>query len=100
MKRKLKKYKEKGDLPEIQPILIRNTALGSHYGEIERQVSSAVTEMPKKTRSELKRKVELMDNKENSHEGGVSEVPNLKEKIETLNPVVQPSLDLVEEEEG
>jgi len=44
-------------------------APGSHYGEIERQVSSAVTEMSKKTRSELKRKVELMDNKENSEEG-------------------------------
>ncbi len=56
--------------------------------------------MSKKVRSELKSKLELMDNKENSHELGVSEVPNLKEKIETLNPVVQPSLDLVEEEEG
>ncbi len=75
-------------------------ALGSHYGEIERQVSIAATEMSKKMRSELKRKVELMDNKENSCEVGISEVPNLKEKIETLNPVVQPSLDPVEEEEG
>ena len=56
--------------------------------------------MSKKVRSELKSKLELMDNKENSHEGGVSEVPNLKEKIETLNPVVHPSLDLVEDEEG
>ena len=75
-------------------------ALGSHYGEIERQVSSAVTEMSKKTRSELKRKVELMDNKENSCEVGISEVTNLKEKIETLYPVGQPSLDPFEEEEG
>ena len=75
-------------------------ALGSHYGEIERQVSSAVTEMSKKVRSELKRKVELMDNKENSCEVGISEVPNLKEKIETLCPVGQPSLDPFEEEEG
>ena len=75
-------------------------ALGSHYGEIERKVSSAVTEMSKKMRSELKSKLELMDNKENSREVGVSEVPNLKEKIETLNPVVQPSLDPVEKEEG
>ncbi len=75
-------------------------ALGSHYGEIERQVSSAVTEMSKKMRSELKRKVELMDNKENSCEVGISEVPNLKEKIETLYPVGQSSLDPFEEEEG
>ena len=90
MKRKLKKQKEKGELPEIQPILISNMALGSHYGEIERQVSSAVTEMSKKARSELKRKLELMDNKENSREVGISDMPNLKEKIETLNPVGQP----------
>ena len=68
-------------------------ALGSHYGEIERQVSSAVTE-------KLKRKGLLMDNKENSCEVGISEVPNLKEKIETLYPVGQPSLDPFEEEEG
>ena len=45
-------------------------ALGSHYGEIERQVSSADTEMSKKARSELKRKVELMHNKEYSCEVG------------------------------
>ena len=63
-------------------------ALGSHYGEIERQVSSAVTEMSKKARSELKRKVELMDNKENSREVGISQVPNLNKKIETLCQVV------------
>ena len=75
-------------------------ALGSHYGEIERQVTSAVTKMSKKTRSELKRKVELMDNKENSCEVGISEVHNLKEKIEALCPVGQPSLDPFEEEEG
>jgi len=56
--------------------------------------------MSKKARSELKRKVELMDNKENSCEVGISEVPNLKEKIETLCPVGQPSLDPFEEEEG
>jgi len=77
-----------------------NIALGSHYGEIERQVSSAVTEMSKKARSELKRKVELMDNKEYSCEVGISEVPNLKGKIESLCPVGQPSLDPFEEEEG
>jgi len=41
-----------------------------------------------------------MDNKENSHEVCISEVPNLKEKIETLNPFGQPSLDSFEEEEG
>ena len=75
-------------------------ALGSHYGEIERQVSSAVPGMSKKVRSELKRKVELMDNKENSCEVGISEVPNLKEKIETLCPGGQPSFDPFEEEEG
>ena len=74
--------------------------LGSHYGEIDRQVSSAVIELSEKMRSELKRKLELVDNKENSYEVGISEVPNLKEKIETLNPVGQPSLDLYEEEEG
>ena len=56
--------------------------------------------MSKKVRSELKRKLELMDNKENSHEVGISEVPNRKEKIETLNPVVQQILDPFEEEEG
>ena len=75
-------------------------SLDSHYGEIERQVCSAVTEMSKMMRSELKRKVELMDNKENSCGVGISEVPNLKEKIETLCPVGQPSLDPFEEEEG
>ena len=75
-------------------------ALGSHYGEIERQVSSAVPGMSKKVRSELKSKLELMDNKENSCEVGISEVPNLKEKIETLCTVGQPSLDPFEEEEG
>ena len=75
-------------------------ALGSHYGEVEMQVSSAVAEISKKASSELKRKVELMDNKENSCEVGISEVPNLKEKIETPCPVGQPSLDLFEEEEG
>ena len=75
-------------------------ALGSHYGEIERQVSSAVTEMSKKMRSELKRKVELMDNKENSCEVGISEVSNFQEKIDTLNSVGQQPLDPFEEEEG
>ena len=75
-------------------------ALGSHYGEIERQVSSAVTEMTKKMRSELKRKVELMDNKESSCEVGISEVPNLKKKIEALCPVGQPSLDPLKRRKG
>ncbi len=56
--------------------------------------------MYNKARSELKRKVELMDNKENSCEVGISEVPNLKETIEGLCPVGQPSLDPFEEEEG
>ena len=46
--------------------------------------------MSKKMRSVLKRKVELMDNKENSCEVGISEMPNLKEKIEALCPVGQP----------
>ncbi len=41
-----------------------------------------------------------MDNKENSREIGISEVPNLKEKIKTLCTVGQPSLDPFEEEEG
>ena len=56
--------------------------------------------MSKKMIGELKRKVELMDNKENSCEVGISEVPNLKEKIETLCPVGQPSFDPFDEEEG
>ena len=84
----------------IQPILISNMALGSHYGEIDRQVSNAVTEMSKMVMSELKRNIELMDNKENSREVGISEVPNLKEKFETLCPVGQPFLEPFEEEEG
>ena len=75
-------------------------ALGSHYGKIERQVSSTVTEMSKKARSEFKRKVELMDNKENSCEVGISELPNSKEKIEALCPLGYPSLDPFKEEEG
>ena len=83
----------------MQLILISNMVLGSHYGEIERQVSSAVTKMSKTMRSELKRKVELMDNNENLCEVGISEGPNLKEKIEALCPVGQPSLDPFEEEE-
>ena len=41
-----------------------------------------------------------MDNKDNSREVGISKVPNLKEKIETLRPAGQPSLDRFEEEEG
>ena len=41
-----------------------------------------------------------MDHKENSCEVSVSEVPNLKEKIKTLCPVGQPSLDQFEVEEG
>ncbi len=53
-----------------------------------------------KRQGELKRKLELMDNKENSCEVAISEVPNLKEKIETLCPVGQPSLDPFKEEEG
>ena len=75
-------------------------SLDSHYGEIERQVSSAVTDMSKKMRSELKRKVELMGNKESSCEVGISEVPNLKENFETLCPVGQPSLNTFEDKEG
>ena len=35
-----------------------------------------------------------------SCEVGILEVPNLKEKIETLCPVGQPSVDPFEEEEG
>ena len=56
--------------------------------------------MSKMERSELKRKVELMINKENSCEVGISEVPNLKEKIETLCRIGQPLLDPFKEEEG
>ena len=41
-----------------------------------------------------------MDNNENLCEVGISEGPNLKEKIETLCPVGQPLLDPFEEEEG
>ena len=56
--------------------------------------------MSNKVRSELQRKLVLMDDKENSCEVGISEEPNLKEKIETRCPVAQPSLDPFEEEEG
>ncbi len=56
-------------------------ALCSHNGEMERKVSSAVTEMSKKKRSGLKRKLELKNNKKNSCEEGMSEVSILKKKI-------------------
>ena len=41
-----------------------------------------------------------MDNKKKLCEVGISEVNNLKEKIEALCPVGQTSLDPFEEEEG
>ncbi len=56
--------------------------------------------MSKKARNELKRKLELVDNMENSHEVGISEMPNFEDRIETLNPVGQPPLEPFEEEEG
>ncbi len=56
--------------------------------------------MSKKARLELKRKLELMGNKENLCEVGISEVSNFQEKIDTLNSVGQQHLDPFEEEEG
>ena len=58
-----------------QPIKMGDTALGRHQEVIKRQVDNVITKMSKKERGELKRKLESMEEKDDSPED-ISVMPN------------------------
>jgi hypothetical protein len=81
-----------------QPITIGDTALGRHHKVIKRQVSNIITKMSKEERSELKRKLEQMEDEGDSQEGSITVMPNVDAKIPPPNPDEQQPLDQWEEE--
>jgi hypothetical protein len=64
-----------------QPIEICDTALGRHRVVTKRQVRNVITKMSKEERSELKRKLESMEENPDSPEVKISLMPNLHTEI-------------------
>jgi Zn-dependent M16 (insulinase) family peptidase len=64
-----------------QPIKTGDKALGRHQEVIKRQVSNVITKMSKEERSELKRKLESMEENPDSPEVKISVMPNLQTEI-------------------
>ena len=69
-----------------------------HIGKITWQVSNVTAKMSNEERSDLKRKLERMEDKGDSPEVTTSVVLNLNKEITSTNPDEQPPLDQFEEE--
>jgi hypothetical protein len=81
-----------------QPIMMGDTALGRHQEVIKQQDSNVITKMSKEQRSELKHKLESMEEKEDSPEVNLSVMPNFQTEIPGAAQDEQPPLKQFEEE--
>ena len=80
-----------------QPIEIGDTALGRHQEVIKRQVSNVITKMSKEERSELKHKLESMEENPDSPEVKISVMPNLHTEIPSTAKDEHAPLEQLEE---
>jgi hypothetical protein len=81
-----------------QPIIIGDTALGRHQEVIKRQVSNVIRKMSKTERSELKRKLEQMEDEGDSPDVSITVMPNVNTEIIPPNSDEQTTSDQCEEE--
>ena len=79
-------------------ITMGDTALGRHQEVIQQQVSDVISKMSKEERSELKHKLESMDEMKDSPEGNISVMPNFQTEISEAAQDEQPLLEQFEEE--
>ena len=83
-----------------QPITIADTALDRHHKVVKKPVSNVIPKMSKEERSELKRKLEQMENEEEGQEVCILVMPNFSVKIPPPNEDEQSPLDQFEEKAG